>query len=148
MNKCKSEISCLRWKFSFLKSGLILKFLIPGSNSQFLDLQSDLVLTALWSKSASRLKILRHLPPSTTTILQSLNITTRPVIYNCLVFASILNFIDALLRSLILKQTRKAWEEPQQAFLMNTQNICFSADNVCCERCLKCLPTTYINPQK
>ena len=29
MNKSKSEISCLKWKFSILKSGLILKFPIP-----------------------------------------------------------------------------------------------------------------------
>ena len=26
---CKSDISCLKWKFSILKSGLILKFPIP-----------------------------------------------------------------------------------------------------------------------
>ena len=43
-----------------------------------------------------------YLPPSTTTILQSLNNTTIPVINNCLAFVSTLNFLAGLVRSVIL----------------------------------------------
>ena len=36
VNSCKSEISCLKWKFSILKSGLILKFpILVYSNSTY-----------------------------------------------------------------------------------------------------------------
>lgn len=43
-------------------------------------------------------------PPSTITTLQSLHIITQPVINNCLLFVSILNFFDGLVKSFILKK--------------------------------------------